>query len=220
MSTPTSPISTLTPTQIRLNIEAENARNIVKVPEIIEELHERLAVLYSELIAEGYDKVDAEQRALVGPAELTDVVVRDATTWEDPTPFQRFLVKLGFQVTRKPLRDKEIRPLATWKVAVTKTSDRQRYVDLHIGADDGALYMRRNYGEIVAIDFEYLKQACNYKQASQLLDEVNDRIDSILSHREHLVYMAELNAAAEVARAENDRLRAELEADRESTNEN
>lgn len=213
MSHETSPISTLTPTQARLEILAENARNIVKVPDIVEELRERLDVLYKELVADGYEKVGAEHRTLVGAVELKDVVVRDAT-WKDATPFQRFLEKLGFRINYRLLQGKKVQPLAVWEAAWSGAAEPYRYVHLYLSADDGAVYMMRGYlADIVPVDYEHIKQACNFEQATKLVTSVNDKIDSIISHREHIARMAELDAQAEAARLEREAERAQREAE-------
>ncbi|MGH7218025.1 MAG: hypothetical protein ACREGE_01065 [Candidatus Microsaccharimonas sp.] len=213
MSHETSPISTLSPTQARLEILAENARNIVKVPDIVEELRERLGILFDELITDGYEKIGAEHRGLVGEVKLKDVVVRDAT-WKDATPFQRFLEKLGFRINYRLLQGKKVQPLAVWEPAWAEAAEPYRYIHLYLSADDGAVYMMRGYGtDIVPVDFEHIKQACNYAQALKLLESVNDRIDSVVSHREHVARMAELDAQAEAARQEREAEKAQREAE-------
>jgi hypothetical protein len=197
----TPAIDTVDPTALLQERDEMNRRNIVKVPELIDELIVTLAAIYPDLYESDFTNPEGEP---LSEAKLITVVLQDEVR-EEPSRMRRIFEWFGLRKVRRLLHAEQSEQIACWEVTWVNMHGTGPFVTLYISVADGTAYTLQTAHKKARVLERTLLERCNYVEAEALLKRAKDRHERILSNRKHREVMAAF--AAEEERREAERLK-------------
>lgn len=199
MSSTTSAINTIDPTALLQEREEMDRQNIVKVPEVIDQVIAKINEAYPVLYESDYTNPEDEQLA---KAKLITVVVQKELRAE-PSRLRRFFEYLGARQIRALLQPEETMELACWEVTwVNMVGPRRPFVTIFVSVVDGTLYAIDTAGGKKAYPLDRtILETCTYPEAMDLLKRAQSTYDNATSQIEHQKRKAQWAAEDAAAKA-------------------